>query len=42
MKIDAHSILAIAAVIIFVIDAWQRKSLQSVGLACLAAVLVFV
>lgn len=31
--------VAAAAFIIFVIDAWQRKSLQSAGLACVAAVL---
>jgi hypothetical protein len=42
MHVDAHTVLAVAAVIVFVIDAWQRKSLQSVGLAILSAVLLFV
>lgn len=42
MHIDLHTVLAVAAVIIFVIDAWQRKSLQSVGLAVLSAALLFV
>lgn len=36
---ELKSIVAAAAFILFVIDTWQRKSVQSAGLACMAAVL---